>query len=144
MYTTTKNSHHVHTYTCCVHPHTHHAYHTLILCTPMLCTPMYTHPCTHTHTHTMHACPHPPTLLCKHTHIGGMRPKQSCPCFPSSITLRAAIDGFLIPATAPTAPKVPDWPSITPASHSTCPARLRQDPMPAFVSGESCRCRRRS
>lgn len=89
--------------------------------------------CTPTTKHT-----HLPT-----THIGGMRPKERGPCLPSSITLRAAMDGFLIPVTAPTAPNVPDCPSITPASHSTCPARLRQDPTPAFVRGESCRCGRR-
>jgi len=45
--------------------------------------------------------------------------------------------GFFIPPTAPTAPNCKLLPSITLASHSTVPFKVRFDPNPAFVMGES-------
>lgn len=45
--------------------------------------------------------------------------------------------GFFIPLTAPIAPYCKLLPSITLASHSTVPFKVRFEPNPAFVIGES-------
>lgn len=45
--------------------------------------------------------------------------------------------GFFMPLTAPTAPNCRLLPSITLASHSTVPFKVRFDPNAAFVMGES-------
>ena len=42
-----------------------------------------------------------------------------------------------LPEIAPTAPNVRELPSIRLASHSTVPVRVRFEPTPALVRGES-------
>eukprot|EP00187_Rhodella_violacea_P003602 CAMPEP_0174912424 /NCGR_PEP_ID=MMETSP0167-20121228/79776_1 /TAXON_ID=38298 /ORGANISM="Rhodella maculata, Strain CCMP736" /LENGTH=110 /DNA_ID=CAMNT_0016157073 /DNA_START=1242 /DNA_END=1574 /DNA_ORIENTATION=- len=71
---------------------------------------------------------------------GGMRP-CSVMCLYSSATALATSTGFFTPVSAPTAPNLPDDPSMTHASHSTVPACVIDEPVPAFVSGQSSRAR---
>lgn len=69
------------------------------------------------------------------SYIGGILPSDSNPLSPSTTIWCAVIIGFLMPLTAPTAPKVPLSPVIKLASHSTVPFRVKLDPYPAFVTG---------
>lgn len=71
------------------------------------------------------------------TDHGGIRPSASTLqlCFLQICS--ASFTGFFTPRTAPTAPKCRVLPSMTLASHSTCPSHVRFEPYPAFVRGES-------
>lgn len=69
-------------------------------------------------------------------HLGGILPYANLTDCCSHKRF-ASKTGFFIPLTAPTAPNCKLVPSITLASHSTVPFKVRLDPKPAFVMGES-------
>jgi hypothetical protein len=79
------------------------------------------------------------TIHCRYagTNHGGIRPSASTLqlCFLQICS--ASFTGFFTPRTAPTAPKCRVLPSMTLASHSTCPSHVKLEPNPAFVRGES-------
>lgn len=62
------------------------------------------------------------------TYMGGILPSDNNPCSASTTIRNAVLIGFLMPLTAPTAPKVPSLPDIKLASHSTVPDSVKFEP----------------